>query len=527
MGGQILVAETNMEHHRGFADVLRQYRLARELTQEELAEQAGLSTRTISDLERGVKQTPQRATTSLLIKALALTSPDADAFEAAARRRGNRLGRVAKPSEPDREAVDREVASTSWLPRPLTPMIGRAHELAALRTLLLQVEARLVTLIGPAGVGKTRLALAVAHVMQSQFAGVRFVDLTAATDARLVMPEIATRLGLREDPVRSPLQVSRDYARGRRQLIVVDNFEQVVGAAIDLASLLAAAPGLKLLVTSRAALRVTAEYEFPVGPLSLPDPSHLPTLSRLRSYAAVRLFIDRARAIEPVFALTEENAATIALICHRLDGLPLAIELAAARVRLLPPATLLERLSDPLGTLSDGPRDRPPRQQTLRNAIGWSYALLEPGEQALFRQLAVFPDSCTLDAAESICAPEGEREPLDVLQSLVAQSLLRRVEPAKGPVRVSMLPLVREYARERLKERGEDEATGRRHATYFRELAETAEPHLIGAASATWLQRLDEDLTNIRGALEWALVRGQSGDLAAVTDGLRLAGALW
>ena len=312
------------------------------------------------------------------------------------------------------------------------------------------------------------------------------------------------------------------HLRGRSLLLVLDNFEQVLAAAPLLAELLTACPGLKVLVTSRAALHLSGEHEFPVPPLELPDPKHLPDLETLSQYEAVTLFIQRARAARPDFQVTNASAPAVAELCARLDGLPLAIELAAARVKLLSPQALLARLGRRLNLLTGGARDLPARQQTLRSAIDWSYELLEPDEQAMFARLAVFVGGCTLEAVEAVCHPGVDRplEVLDGLALLVDRSLLRQVEGTEGEPRFGMLETIREYAAERFEESGDAETWRQRHAGYYLALAEQAAPELLGPQQGTWLERLEREHDNLRAALGWALEHG------GATLGLRLAVAL-
>jgi predicted ATPase/class 3 adenylate cyclase len=409
------------------------------------------------------------------------------------------------------------------LPEQPTPLLGRQREVAAVRALLLREDVRLVTLTGPGGIGKTRLGLQVAADLTERLSdGVFLVTLASITDPGLVAPTIAQTLGLREAGGRSASESLQAYLATKQLLLVLDNFEQVVAASPVVADLLAACPRLKVLVTSRQALRVRGEHEFPVPPLDLPEgPGNVATLSQ--SAAAV-LFIERALAVKPDFTLTDDAARAVAEICRRLDGLPLAIELAAARVKLLPPDAMLARLSSRLDLLTAGARDLPDRQRTLRDAIGWSYDLLAPDEQALFRRLAVFAGGWTLAAAEVIAAATGTPDLalFDGLGSLVDKSLVRQREVgARREPRFSMLETIREYGLEQLGASGEDETLRRAHAAYYLDLAEQAEPHLTRSEQGVWLERLEREHDNLRAALGWAR---DSGDVAL---GLRLAGALW
>ena len=420
------------------------------------------------------------------------------------------------------------------LPVQLTPLIGRERELGEVHALVVREDVRLVTLTGVGGVGKTRLALQAAAELLDHFQdGCYFVPLTTE-DPALVPAAVAQAVGVREQARRPLLMTLKDWLQGKHVLLALDNFEQVVDAASLVWELLAAAPGLKALVTSRSPLRLRGEHEYPVPPLALPPRTedggrrtedgvgNREYEIRITQYGAVRLFIDRARAVKPDFEVTNDNAPAVAEICLRLDGLPLAIELAAARSRLFTPSAMLARLSQPLKFLTGGARDLPPRQQTLRNAIAWSYRLLSSAEQRLFARLAVFVGGCTLDAVEAVCNADGDLE-LDVLdgvESLVVKSLLQAREGVEGEPRFAMLPIIAEYGREVLAESGEMEALRARHAAYYLALAEAIEPRLQGPRPAAWLDRLDGEYDNLRAALRWGLETGQ------IEWGLRLTGAL-
>jgi predicted ATPase/class 3 adenylate cyclase len=405
------------------------------------------------------------------------------------------------------------------LPIQLTSFVGRETDIAAVGELL--DRARLATLTGPGGTGKTRLALQVAAERLSRYAdGAFFVELAPITDAGLVVYAVASALGVRESSERSLAATLGEHLRDRELLLVLDNFEQVADAAPLITDMLTGAARLRVLVTSRAVLHVHGEHEYPVPPLAIPDPASLPPLEALSQYEAVVLFIERARATRPDFAVTVESAPVVAEIVARLDGLPLAVELAAAKCKLLAPSAILSRLGSRLAFLGGGARDLPARQQTLRNAIAWSYELLPPPEQGLFTRLAVFVGGWTVEAADAVAAPrELGIEAFDGLASLVDQSLIRAVDTNEGDPRFTMLETIREYALERLADGGEVDAVRRRHAEHFLTLAESLEPELAESAAA--IARVDTDHDNFRAALAW----GIDADEAAL--GLRLGYALW
>jgi predicted ATPase len=413
----------------------------------------------------------------------------------------------------------------SNLPVPPTPIIGREAEVATARRLLLDDETSLVTFTGPGGTGKTRLALQVAFDVRGQFRdGAHFVGLAPVSDPALVASRVAQTLNVRETGGGRSLNESlKDYLHHKQLLLFLDNFEQVIAAALLVGELLEHCPQLKMLVTSRVPLRLRSEREYFVSPLALPDRQSPPDTERLRQSAAVELFVQRALEAKPGFTLTAESAPIVADICHRLDGLPLAIELAAARVKVLSPQALLARLERRLDVLTGGARDLPERQKTLRNTIAWSYDLLEPGARTLFRRLAVFVGGWTLEAAEAVCNVGGDLgvEIMDELESLADNSLLVQSTGPDGEWRYGMLATIREYAMERLVESEDVDALRQRHADFFLKLAETAGPYLTTGQRQSWLATLEIEHDNLRAALTWS--RSEKGDARL---GLRLAGAL-
>ncbi|MFL5798011.1 MAG: ATP-binding protein [Actinomycetota bacterium] len=415
----------------------------------------------------------------------------------------------------------RSLETPSNLPTQRTSFVGRGREVGRLKRLVRGPG--LLTLTGPGGSGKTRLALRVAGQLLEDYAdGVFFVELAPITDPHLVPSTVADAVGARAEGPRPVLDILREHLMDREVLLLLDNFEQVLSAAPVVADLLDAAPRVRILATSREPLHLSGEQEFPVPPLGLPDAGASLAPERLARTGSVALFVQRATAVDPGFAITDANAAAVAEVCRRLDGLPLAIELAASRVKLLSPQAILERLEHRLELLTGGSVDLPARQRTLREAIGWSQDLLDGAERALFRRLAVFSGGWTLEAAGAV-SDEGGGEGwggIDALASLVDKSLVTRLATESGAVRFTMLATIREFAREQL-DASEGDAIRGRHAAFFLALAERAEPHLRKVEQKRWLDELELEHDNIRTALRWAIHAGKA------PDALRLVAALW
>ena len=415
----------------------------------------------------------------------------------------------------------------SRLPGQQRSLIGRDRDVEACRRLLLDPPTRLVTLTGPGGCGKTRLAVAVAEGLRDAVGdGVCFVPLAHLTDPALVGPNIAQALGVSDVSSRPVDEILIDVLGGREQLLVIDNFEQVLEAAPLVAQLLLACPRLKVLATSREPLHLTGEREVSVQPLELP-PVGLQSPRRIFDLAAPKLFVERAAEAKRDFVAQDADAPTIAEICRRLDGLPLAIELAAARIRFLSPSALLARLDRRLAVLTGGPRDLPARQQTLRATIAWSHDLLDERDRTVFRRASVFVGGWTLEAAEAVCGlGDDPLAAIDGLSSLVDKSLLRRDELPDGEARFGMFETIRELAIELLEASGEAETIRRRHAEHFLEIAEEAEPHLaLDASQLAWIARLDEETANLQAAFEWSQAAPEDAERSEA--GLRLGAALW
>jgi len=497
--------------------LLRRHRAASAVTQEDLAERAGISARTVSDVERGLRTTIYRDTAGRLAWALGLEGEARAEFEAIARGR-----RTRALSQTSSAGVEAHTLESSGVPAQLTRLIGREVELAAVLSALRSRDIRLLALTGPGGVGKTRLAVEVASQVFDDFAdGVLFVSFGAHRDPDLVASIVARAVGLRQ--AREPLdEALMQHLQDKQALLVLDTFEHILVAAPLIGTLLEACPRLTALVTSRAALNLRGEHEIMVPPLQLPeDPQHVRG-DELRRYASTALFLERAQALRSDVGIDEAAGPLVAEICHRLDGLPLAIELAAARVKHLALEGLRDHLEHRLQVLTGGPRDLPARQRAMRDTVAWSYDLLERNEQSLFRRLSLFSGGWTLQAAGFIAG--NNDEPIDLLAGisvLVDKSLVLLEGDSGHEARYMMLDVIREYAGEQLNVVGETDVVGRRHAEYYLHLAEQAEPELLGATQGAWYRRLDREVANFRAALRWSISSGDA-ELA-----LRLAGALW
>jgi predicted ATPase/DNA-binding XRE family transcriptional regulator len=496
--------------------LLRSARTVAGLTQEELAERAGISVRTISDVERGLRKSVYRHTAAALALALGLDDVRRDEFEGAARggaRRGpRRSSAVTLPAEP----------SAGRIPIPQTRLVGRDRELDLVSRALADDQIRLLTLTGPGGIGKTRIAVEAAR-RQERDGSVRvfFVPLSGIADPGLVGFTVALEMGVTVPT--APLEAAvAEHLRGVPALLVLDTFEHLLGAARFVGELLARCESLKVLVTSREGLHLTGEHEVVIPTLEVPTgPWASPAEDASRS-PATKLFIQRAAAARVDFSLDDEAALLVRDICARLDGLPLAIELAAARVKHFSLDALRNRLDVRLSVLTGGPRDLPRRQQTMRDAIAWSYELLAPEEQAMLRSFSVFAGGWTLEGAASVRGGSGDAAALlQLMSALVDKSLIAPAGSRTGDVRYSMFDVIREFALERSEAAEEVDALRRRHAEFYLALAEQAEPELGGAGQRIWYHRLEIEHDNLRSALAW-FIRREDAERA-----LRLAGALW
>lgn len=500
-----------------FGDLLRRYRTEAGLTQEELAERAGLSARAISDLERGVNRYPYRTTVQSLIQVLGLQAEDAEALLSSVQRRRGRMPELARPR--------------STIPTPPTLMLGRERELGQVLHLLRWEGIRFVTLTGPGGVGKTRLALEIARELETDFLdGCTLVCLEDMAGAELVPSAVAGALGVRASAGSSIEEALLGSLRERELFVVLDNFEHVLPAGILVSRLLSGCPKLKVLVTSREPLHLRGEQEIDVSPLSVPESGRLPPLEELRRVPSVTLFLRRACAVRSGFELSGGNANGIVEICRMLDGLPLAIELAAARVKALSPFAIAERLraQEPgettLDLTSSGPRDLPARQHSMRLAVAWSYDLLPEKLRALFRRLSVFVGGFTLEAAGAVCAGDGvpETEVMESLISLLDASMIVRTEPIEDEPEFRLLEPLRQFGREQLVASGEQVQARSRHAAFYRRLAEAAEAELMGPDEASCRQRLDRERGNLSAAAQWALDGADAETALAIGSRLQM-----
>jgi predicted ATPase/transcriptional regulator with XRE-family HTH domain len=502
-----------MELNTSFGYWMSRQRKARDLTQQALAELVGYSVATLKKIEADERR-PSRQMAERLADFLAIPVDQRAIFIECAR--GLRpMDQMAREPAPVPSA-----ATPSNLPAPLTTLIGRENEITTVKQILSLPSTRLLTLTGPPGIGKTRLSIQVASELCSYFEdGIYFVPLAPLTSPDLVPGALAQILGIKETEL-------INYIQSKPILLVLDNFEHLLAAAPTLAEILQACPRLRILATSRSPLNISGERQFPVSPLRLPEPGGNLSVENLAEYSSIALFVSRARAVNPHFVLTEANATSVAKICSRLDGLPLAIELAAAHCKLLKPQELLIRLNHRFSLLSGGPSDLPPRQRTLRAAIQWSYDLLVEWEQIILSRLAVFLGGWTLEAAEAITAQEGDqsegsKDVFSTLSALVDKSLVQKNEQNEGQTRFTMLETIREFALEILEKSGEMEAIRKRHTNFFLKLAEASEPALRGPNQQQWLDQLDEEHNNLRAALQWNLDQGDS------ETAVKLAGALW
>ena len=516
-----------MDQRLGFGELLRRYRAAAGLTQQELAERAGLSVRGLSDLERGLRQRPRADTARRIAEVLALDADNTAALLAgrAPPAASGVAGRLLDSATPTPQSV-----RSASLPKPLSTFVGRQGEIAEVHQLM--EASRLLTLTGPGGIGKTRVALEVASATAN--AGldeVHFVELAPITNQHLMVHAVASELDLREHHEQSLTATLIEALRPKPSLLVLDNCEHLLQACAALANnLLRACPKLRVLATSREPLGITGEVVYRVPPLAVPQPGG--ALQGLAQADAVRLFADRACAVVPAFSITEKNIRAVLEVCRQLDGIPLAIELAAARVRVLAPEQIAVRLSDRLRLLVGGSLTAPARQQTLRATLEWSYGLLAEPERKLFERLAVFAGGWTLEAAETICAGSGisTDQILDLLTQLFDKSLVLTEPGHSGEPRYGLLETIREYARWLLVADGGSAATGRQHAAYFLALAQRAVAQLRTAEQKVWLDNLEREQDNLRAALAWSIEHKHSGTAlplaTALADFWRMRGHL-
>jgi predicted ATPase/DNA-binding XRE family transcriptional regulator len=507
-----------------FGRLIRSRRRALDMTQKDLAQKVGYSVITIRKVEANERR-PSRQLAEALAQGLQVAPEERPTFVILARSWPDD-GAVADFDDLD-EAPPwraRGSARTANLPSPLTRLIGREQETVEVRTMLQRNGVRLLTLVGPPGIGKSRLGLQVAtELVEAYPDGVYSVALAPVSDPVLVPPTVAKTLNIKESASLPLTQSIIEHLSERSVLLLLDNFEHMLPAASFVAEILTSCPGLTVLATSRAPLNLRGEALYSVPPMALPDPVHDVTAAAVARHASAELFVERAQAVKPDFALTDTNAADISALCAGLEGLPLAIELVAARVKFWPPHTLLSRLNHRLALLTDGPRDLPERQQTLRGTIDWSYDLLDPGQKVLFARLSVFNGGCSLATAEEVCDPKGDL-PMSVLDGLTAladKNLLRHEERVDGERYFHFFEAIREYAAERLVEFGEDQRIRARYGEHYLGLAERANDELAGEDQEAWLYRLDAEHNNFRSVLEYYI---QGGTLDA---SMKLVAALW
>ena len=521
-----------MPHTPTFGSWVRERRQAFDLTQTQLGNLVGCSASAIHKIETG-RRRPSRQIAELLAEHLSVPAQEYEAFV----QWGRGLSDIApqltieiKPSAPARPPAIRPPAP---LPVPPTPFIGRVEQAGAVRAALWRAATRLVTLTGPPGIGRTRIALEVAASLRDDFTdGVRFVNLAPVTNSALVAQAIAGALQVHPAADQPLISALKEYLWDKQMLLVLDNFEQLLPAAGVVAELMSAAPQVKILATSRAALRIRGEKQLAVPPLDLPDVRQLAGPDEIGRVEGIALFLERAQDVLSDFALTAENAADIAAICIKLEGLPLAIELAAAQVKSLPLQTLLSRLDQRLALLEDAYTDLPPHQQTLRAAIAWSYNLLEPRTQQVFRKLGVFVGGCTLEAATAVCADRGAGEEVKAehgvraaLSNLVNHSLVQPGGGGESEARFLMLETIREFALEQLAGPGssndvEGHATRRAYTDYYLQLVERANQALVGPEHIRWLDRLEREQDNLRAALGWTIEQGRAEEAQRLATAL-------